>query len=104
MEDVAPKWTLRTWIFGRFGTADEGYWEGQRGYHRTSPALLLHRVRHRLTGPQRGCSCSRCFHHPKRRIYGREQIQTNIALSELRQQLHSLRNDLRRIEYREKNQ
>jgi hypothetical protein len=34
---------------------------GDGSYHKASPALLVWRVRHRLTGVRRGCSCTRCF-------------------------------------------
>lgn len=34
-------------------------------HHRRDPRQWLWRIRHRLTGPRRGCSCSRCFYHPR---------------------------------------
>lgn len=41
-------------------------------YQSKSPALLWQRINHRLFGLRRGCSCTRCFHHPRRRVPARE--------------------------------
>jgi hypothetical protein len=62
---------------------DEDGHEMQRGYRRWSPLLLAYRVRHRLTGPQRGCSCSRCFHHKRRRVPAREVYNDRVRVAEL---------------------
>lgn len=50
--------------------------------HERDPRLLLWRIRHRLTGPARGCSCSRCFYHPRRRVPAREFYRTRVRLAE----------------------
>lgn len=72
--------TLRDWLLG--------FADGS--YHRSSPALLLHRIRHRLTGPQRGCSCSRCFYHPRRRVPAREFYNDRVRLAKLEERVRRL--------------
>lgn len=52
--------------------------------------LLFHRIRHRLTGPQRGCSCSRCFHHPRRRVPARDFYDLRVDLARLRDRVRDL--------------
>lgn len=37
-------------------------------HHRRDPRAWLWRLRHWATGPRRGCSCTRCFRHPRRRV------------------------------------
>lgn len=56
---------------------------GDHSYHATSPRLAFNRVRHWLTGPQRGCSCSRCFYHPKRRVPARETYDDRVRVAAL---------------------
>lgn len=36
-------------------------------YWRWSPILKWHRIVHHFLGPYRGCSCSKCFHDPRRK-------------------------------------
>lgn len=71
---------------------------GCRCYTRRSVLLLAYKVRHRLTGPRRGCSCTRCFHHPRRRVYGREIIDSNVRVSKAYQELHVLRKRVAALE------
>lgn len=63
---------------------------GDNCYTWWSPVLFAHRVRHRLTGPQRGCSCSRCFHHPRRRIPAREFYATRQRVTALEDRMREL--------------
>lgn len=52
--------------------------------HPRDPRLWLWRVRHYLTGPRRGCSCStRCFDHPKRRVPAAEVYRDRVRLGKL---------------------
>jgi hypothetical protein len=78
---------------------DRPIWGHRRGdldydvdwYWRYDPALLWWRIVHRLRGPARGCSCSRCFTHPKRRVNGSQIIERNVKISRLSQENFALR-------------
>lgn len=72
-----PRLTVRRWLLGY----------GDGSYHRTSPALLVRRVRHRLTGLRRGCSCTRCFNHPSRRVPAADLYAARIENARLRDEL-----------------
>jgi hypothetical protein len=63
---------------------------GRRFYTRRSLALLAWRIRHRLTGPQRGCSCTRCFHHPRRRVPAREIYEGRVRFAALERRVREL--------------
>jgi hypothetical protein len=80
MAERDPRLTPRTWLLGF----------GDGSYHRTSPALLAHRMWHRLTGVWRGCSCSRCFDHPRRRVPAREVYDDRVRLAELERRVRKL--------------
>jgi len=67
--------------------------------HRRDPRLLLWRIRHRLTGPRRGCSCSRCFRHPKRIPRSNEVIDRFVRLERRIEQLENAARDVRRRAY-----
>lgn len=60
-------------------------------HHRLDPRAILWRVHHRLTGPQRGCSCTRCFSHPKRRILWSEAQATSRRAYDLTMAVRRLR-------------
>lgn len=51
------------------------------------PGYWWHRIVHRLRGPQRGCSCSRCFYHPKRRVPASEFYKDRLRLCEVERRL-----------------
>lgn len=59
-------------------------------HHRCDPRAVLWRVRHRLTGPQRGCSCSRCFYHPKRRVRAQEVYDDRVRIAKLEERVRKL--------------
>jgi hypothetical protein len=58
--------------------------------HRRDPRLILFLIRHRLSGPRRGCSCSRCFYHPKRRVPAREVYRDRQRLAEAESRIRDL--------------
>jgi len=80
-------------LLGVVDTDEDGYLM-QRAYRRWSPLLLKHRVSHRLFGLRRGCSCSRCFHHPRRRIPPREIYDDRVRLAKLEREVRGLRRQL----------
>lgn len=75
-----PRLTLRTWLVGY----------GDNCYHHTSPALLMHRLVHIFMGRRRGCSCSKCFCHPRRRVPPQEIMIVRARLSELEDRVRRL--------------
>lgn len=72
--------TIRAWLLGN----------GDGSYHRSSPPLLAYRIWHRLTGVRRGCSCSRCFHHPRRRVPAAEVYRDRVRLAEVERRVRDL--------------
>jgi hypothetical protein len=75
--------TVRAWLFGN----------GDGSYHCSSPALLAYRVWHRLTGVRRGCSCTRCFNHPRRRVPAAEVYSDRVRLAEVEARVRKLERD-----------
>lgn len=59
-------------------------------YASWSPLLLGHRIRHRFSGLRRGCSCSTCFHHPRRRVPNREHLSDRVHIADLERRLRTL--------------
>jgi hypothetical protein len=65
------------------GVYEDSY-DGRTCYASWSPALLAYRIRHKISGPERGCSCSTCFDSPRRRVAGSQIIEANVRIAELR--------------------
>lgn len=78
---IDPRLTPWTWLAGY----------GDDSYHRSSPALLLCRLRHRLTGLRRGCSCTRCFNDPRRRVPAAELYALRVENARLHEALRTQR-------------
>lgn len=75
-----PRLNIRTWLLGY----------GDSSYPRTSPALLIIGIRHRLTGARRGCSCTRCFSNPRRRVPPAEIYRDRARLAKLEESVRKI--------------
>jgi hypothetical protein len=67
-------------------------------HHGLDPRSTLWRVRHWLTGPQRGCSCTRCFNHPRRRVPATEFYRDRIRLAAAERRVQELEQRERALE------
>jgi hypothetical protein len=60
-------------------------------YPSYAPKVVFHRVRHWAIGPLLGCSCSRCFNHPRRIIPAREFYASRVSFARFLDELNSER-------------
>lgn len=64
---------------------------GSRTYPGYAPRVPWNRLLHRtVLGPLLGCSCSRCFVHPRRLYYWREGVRDRLRVAKLEARVRAL--------------
>jgi hypothetical protein len=67
------------------------YFGDGRHYPSYAPRVLWNRLLHvTILGPLLGCSCTRCFHHPRRIYYWREGVRDRQRIAELERRMQAL--------------
>lgn len=106
---TAIYWTLRTeptrpglvkisdWLQRKFPAGQLSINDVEYGLVEWHARMIAHRIWHRLFGRMRGCSCSRCFNHPRRRIPNREIYDDRVYA---RKRLDELDKRIRQLERR----
>lgn len=70
---------------------------GGRHYPSYAPKIIWQRLLHvTIIGPLLGCSCTRCFNHPRRLYYWREGVRDRVRLARLEARVDELERTLRK--------